>query len=527
MWLTRPNFCCLLLLAATSFGWAEDDGPSQESIRAATTRSLPLLVAGAKGSLEQRKHCFTCHNQGLPIFALTTARSRGYEIDEPHLQTQLQSIVEFLAKNKSRYLEGQGQGGQADMAGYALWTLEHGGWKPDDTTAAVTEYFLQFQRDSDHWEPVSHRPPSENSPFTTTFVSLRGLQAFGAAGQQPRINERVAQAREWLKKTPAQDTEDRVFRLWGLTAAGAGPEDVGQASAELSQTQRADGGWSQLPELESDAYATGSALVALRRAGGLATATPVYRRGLKFLLAAQHDDGSWHVASRSKPFQTYFESGYPHGKDQFISIAAAGWATTALLLALREETPVAQQQNAPSPELLRATLDAIGGQDKILKLFRYKERLAVTADPQAPGKERVSVCEPPAHWWQGTRDRVTVDKEPATFLVWGWTLGVLVDPKSKLTLLDDITIDDKPAHGIRVSETVTPAMDLYFDQDTKRLVCIDWRNDRHRFSDWKETAGVSYAAKCVGYKRDTGKRWYHTEILDLEPLTELPEGLQR
>ena len=51
-------------------------------------------------------------------------------------------------------------------------------------------------------------------------------------------------------------------------------------------------------------------------------------------MSNQLPDGSWHVVSRSKPFQPYFESGYPHGKDQFISIAAAGWATTALLLAL-------------------------------------------------------------------------------------------------------------------------------------------------------------------------------------------------
>ena len=47
----------------------------------------------------------------------------------------------------------------------------------------------------------------------------------------------------------------------------------------------------------------------------------------------QRPDGSWHVRSRSKPFQTYFESGFPHGKDQFISMAATGWATTALALA--------------------------------------------------------------------------------------------------------------------------------------------------------------------------------------------------
>ncbi len=61
---------------------------------------------------------------------------------------------------------------------------------------------------------------------------------------------------------------------------------------------------------------------------------PSYRRGLAFLIRTQEADGSWHVTSRSKPFQTYFESGFPHGKDQFISIAATAWATAALVLGL-------------------------------------------------------------------------------------------------------------------------------------------------------------------------------------------------
>ena len=96
----------------------------------------------------------------------------------------------------------------------------------------------------------------------------------------------------------------------------------------------ASAGWAQLASLDSDAYATGTALVALHQAGGIATADPAYRNGLRFLLAKQSDDGSWHVRTRSTPIQTYYESGYPHGEDQFISITAAGWATTALALAL-------------------------------------------------------------------------------------------------------------------------------------------------------------------------------------------------
>ena len=76
--------------------------------------------------------------------------------------------------------------------------------------------------------------------------------------------------------------------------------------------------------------------LALHQAGRLATDDPAYRRGVAFLLRTQEADGTWFVASRSKPFQLYFESGFPYGKDQFISMSASSWAVTALCLALPE-----------------------------------------------------------------------------------------------------------------------------------------------------------------------------------------------
>lgn len=326
--LFRTCVCLLGLVAQTAIA---ADGPSSEAIKAAVAKSLPLLKKGAKGSMDQRKQCFNCHNQGLPIMALVTARSRGFEIDNEHLQAQLQFTADFLGRNKAKYREGNGQGGQVDTAGYALWTLDNGGWKPDETTAAVAEYFLLRQKDSEHYRPESRRPPSEQSLFTSSYVALRGLKVFGLPEQKERIDARVEQVRQWLLKTKAEDTEDRVFRLRSLALIEA---DARQAVQDLQQSQRDDGGWSQLADMESDAYATGSVLVALHQAGGMTTDDPVYRKGLSFLLAAQKEDGSWHVKTRSKPFQTYFESGYPHGKDQFISSASAGWSTTALALAL-------------------------------------------------------------------------------------------------------------------------------------------------------------------------------------------------
>ena len=61
---------------------------------------------------------------------------------------------------------------------------------------------------------------------------------------------------------------------------------------------------------------------------------------MRYLLKTQQPDGTWHVVTRSKPIQKYFETGFPHGKDQFISSAASAWAATALGLAIEpEESP--------------------------------------------------------------------------------------------------------------------------------------------------------------------------------------------
>ena len=95
------------------------------------------------------------------------------------------------------------------------------GYPSDDTTAAVAEYLLLRHKDNDHWPNTSNRPPSEAKPLTTTYVALYGLQSFGTEPQRERIAARTQQVREWLTKTPAKDTEDRVFRLLCLKAAAA------------------------------------------------------------------------------------------------------------------------------------------------------------------------------------------------------------------------------------------------------------------------------------------------------------------
>jgi hypothetical protein len=57
---------------------------------------------------------------------------------------------------------------------------------------------------------------------------------------------------------------------------------------------------------------------------------------LKYLLSTQASDGTWHVRTRALPIQPYFESGYPYEHDQWISGAAAAYATMAISAAVYE-----------------------------------------------------------------------------------------------------------------------------------------------------------------------------------------------
>ena len=315
---------------------------SEMQLQQAVTAALPPLRAAAVGHIAQ-KSCFGCHNQGPPVTALQAARRRGFTtFSATDTEEQIAHIRDFLKANEQKFRRGQGTGGQVDTAGTLLLALEQNGDLPSPLTEAVVSYLLQVQSQRDFWKCSSHRPPSEASDFTTTYLALRGLRVWGTPEQQPRIRERQERARAWLFQARPTDTEDAVFRLLALREVNADPKILNTAAEDLLALQNWNGGWSQKPGMPVDAYATGTALVALNWSGVMPVSHRVYQRGLAYLIQTQRSDGTWMVASRSKPFQPYYEGGFPHGKAQFISSTASGWAALALILAT---PPLPQAKN--------------------------------------------------------------------------------------------------------------------------------------------------------------------------------------
>ncbi len=70
----------------------------------------------------------------------------------------------------------------------------------------------------------------------------------------------------WLLNARATRTQEHACRVLGLVWSDAERGATDAAARELQGLQQRDGGFSQLPTLPSDAYATGLALFACTRA---------------------------------------------------------------------------------------------------------------------------------------------------------------------------------------------------------------------------------------------------------------------
>jgi len=200
--------------------------------------------------------------------------------------------------------------------------------------------------------------------------------------------------------------------------------------------------------------------------------------------------------------------------------------------------PCAAHASESGPrELVSQVLETAGGEEKLLKLFRLRERLLVTKTPAEPVTQdekgnRTSVVEVSGDWWIGKAKR---DKDKVRVLCWAWSLRLLLDPQATIQSCHGITVNGTPAFGLRVTESIKVPIDLFFDAESRRLVAIDYDDTRHVFSEWKQTAdGHQYPSHVVGFRftnRDAGtlasSQWYQTDILELTPLDELPIELKR
>ena len=212
---------------------------------------------------------------------------------------------------------------------YGLFSLADEGFQPNRNTDAAALCLAHSQHGDGSWSQDDIRPPLGSSLIKFTALVVRGLTVYLPPGRRDELKSRLERAREFLRKAQPKDTQELSFLMLGMRWAGM-VQEIPPVRDRLLSLQREDGGWAQLPTLAPDAYATGHALHALRTAGGVSVAAASYQKGIRYLLRTQLEDGTWFVRSRAFGFQPYFDAGFPHGSDQFISAAASSWAAIAL-----------------------------------------------------------------------------------------------------------------------------------------------------------------------------------------------------
>ncbi len=313
------------------------------TISIALQGSLPLIQK-ADANFMPKAACASCHNNSFAAMAVGSSRRNGFAVDEKIAAQQVQGNVFGLIQMRDILRQGfmvpVGEYFGPVVIGDMLLGLDAEHYKPDLNTDTAVIFLKNRQGADGHWAylPADTRPPICSDYIAQTAIAMRAMQLYAPKLERASYDQAVQLAAAWLLKQQPKGNEDRVGRLMGLVWSGKYKGAAQKAIDDLIATQHNDGGWADIDTTPSTAFATGRALVALETAG-LPVSDVAYQQGVRYLLNTQQQDGSWFIPSRAMTFQPYFDSGFPHGFDQWISAAGTSWATIALSLAAPAHPP--------------------------------------------------------------------------------------------------------------------------------------------------------------------------------------------
>lgn len=290
-----------------------------------------------------KQDCISCHQQTLPLAAIRLAKEQRARVDTAAEQELVTMVGAGEFKNQEFDWVPLFHPDAVFTKGYALLGYGVANLPADEFTDASVHHLAAIQGRQGQWHNNLPRPPLQTDDVGATALAIHALQKYPLPGRKAEFAGRIERARNWLWQVKPANHEGRVYQLLGLAWAGEPTVKLQPLAKALIAEQRADGGWAQLPKLDSDAYATGQAVYALRVAAGLRSTDHAVDAGRRYLLTTQLADGTWHVRRRAFPFQPTMDSGFPHGKDSWISAAGTSWAVMALSLPDKTEAVLASQ----------------------------------------------------------------------------------------------------------------------------------------------------------------------------------------
>jgi hypothetical protein len=313
-----------------------------QQVHQAVERSLKYLQAESTSWLNVRK-CAACHHVALPLWSMIEAERQGYSVDKKFVSETadrtLGSREKMIAsrilpdpKGKPDTRPGTNMGIVfVAIAGRALPSLSEG---QKQSLKLIAAEIPKKQEKDGWWKSVDDRIPIHESPAIDTAWSIMAMEAGTDAGKPSPERDAIAKAKAWLDGQTPTSQQTKVFKIWMALREKKTRADLQPSLDELLALQQPDGGWRQVSEMASDAYATGQTLYVLCLAGYTAD-QPQIKRGIDFLIANQKPDGSWPMISRS----TLGAERKPTKLLTPITCAAGSWATLSLVKLVPKPEP--------------------------------------------------------------------------------------------------------------------------------------------------------------------------------------------
>lgn len=317
-------------MVATAWQTHAQEKKSTPKTRPAIERGLSFVKEDALKWRKDRE-CSTCHHGTMTVWAMNEAKAQGYAVAAEDLADMTKWTKDRLLKNIGKPRDTRPGWSMVNSSALMLSAMAQAVPTQvsvtDDELKAIAGHLLRHQEADGSWAwsaaPAKNRPP----PFfeSDEVATLLGYMALGPHEKMDKSPEREARAKAaaWLaKQKPNDTTQAAAYRL--LVKVRAGERTAGADIADFLRRQNKDGGWGQLKDSPSDAYATGQALYLLNLAGVKKDRDEIHR-GVEFLLATQKEDGSWPMTRRGHPGVTPGPFSVP------IIYLGSTWATLGLM----------------------------------------------------------------------------------------------------------------------------------------------------------------------------------------------------
>ncbi len=325
-----------VLLMSVLVGWKTGSPAiSAPDIEKSVNKSFLLLqVSGQTFINRSKEKCASCHHNTLTAMIAEKARQKGIPVIDSLTGPRVQAMEGDLKFGFNINLPDQFVAAKFIPA-YVLPGLYAEKYPAGIYTDMAVDFMLGQQTPDGMFHCESVRVPLESGEAHLTALSIRSIQLYASASKKNKVDAAVARSRQWLENTSFNETQELAFQLLGLLWCGSSKEKKLMVAEKLKSMQRADGGWSQLETMKSDAYATGQVLYALFESGVMQATDETYQKGMAYLLKTQDESGAWIVETRAFPIQPFFTTNFPpYNENQYISATATNWAALALLEAL-------------------------------------------------------------------------------------------------------------------------------------------------------------------------------------------------